>query len=153
LQLLVLFACVTVGCCQQPTATQVTKTRSCKYSENAPDDERKYLSKHVEHQGTVNYPTQLHHVGYFVKIVLWCTDPWISNDEDTFLWNVREALTQWYRIRSQNNWIIIHFAAKISNMEGSRPYSKWCNELPLSTHVGRYQLKMTFCGVTNIDFL
>ena len=30
-------------------------------------------------QGTINYPTQLHLVGYFVKIVSWCTDPWMSS--------------------------------------------------------------------------
>jgi hypothetical protein len=30
-------------------------------------------------QGTINYPTQLHLVGHFVKIVSWCTDPWMSS--------------------------------------------------------------------------
>ena len=33
---------------QQPPTTHVNKTRSCNYSKNAPDDERKYRSKHVE---------------------------------------------------------------------------------------------------------
>jgi hypothetical protein len=32
----------------QPATTYVNNTRSCKYSCNAPDDERKYHSKHVE---------------------------------------------------------------------------------------------------------
>ena len=33
---------------QRPATTNVSKTRSCKYSLEAPDDERKYHSKHVE---------------------------------------------------------------------------------------------------------
>jgi hypothetical protein len=36
-----------------------------------------------------------------------------------------------------------HFAVKISNMVRGRPYSKLCNELPLSAHVGRCQFKTT----------
>ena len=44
------------------------KTRSCKYSLDAPDDERKYLSKHVEQPRNNNYPTQLHLVGHFLKL-------------------------------------------------------------------------------------
>jgi hypothetical protein len=32
---------------QQPTMTHVNKTISCNYSKDAPDDERKYRSKHV----------------------------------------------------------------------------------------------------------
>ena len=32
----------------QPTTTHMNKTRSCNYSWDAPDDERKYRSKHVE---------------------------------------------------------------------------------------------------------
>jgi hypothetical protein len=43
-------------------------SRSCKYGLNAPDDERKYRSKHVEQLGIINYPTQLHLVGYFNKL-------------------------------------------------------------------------------------
>jgi len=35
-------------CRLQPTTTHGNKTRSCKYSEDAPDDERKHRSKHVE---------------------------------------------------------------------------------------------------------
>jgi hypothetical protein len=50
---LVLFTCIVAGCChgcqplQQLTTIHVNKTRSCKYSLDAPDDER-YRSKHVE---------------------------------------------------------------------------------------------------------
>jgi len=44
LQLLVLFTYPWL----QPAATYVNNTRSCKYSCDAPDDERKYRSKHVE---------------------------------------------------------------------------------------------------------
>jgi len=32
----------------QPAATEVINTRCCIYSQSAPDDERKYRSKHVE---------------------------------------------------------------------------------------------------------
>jgi len=49
----------------------VGKTRSCNYSLEAPDDERKYRSKHVEqsrNNGIINFPTQLHLVGHFYKI-------------------------------------------------------------------------------------
>jgi hypothetical protein len=35
-------------CRCQPAATYVCNTRSCKYGLDAPDDERKYGSKHVE---------------------------------------------------------------------------------------------------------
>jgi len=67
---------------QQPTI-YVNKTRSCNYSLDAPDDERyyHYRSKHVEqpsNKGIINYPTQLHLVGHFIRIVLWCTEPWMS---------------------------------------------------------------------------
>jgi hypothetical protein len=48
--------------------THVNKTRSCNYSLDAPDDE--YRSKHVEqpsNKGIINYPTQLHLVGHFIR--------------------------------------------------------------------------------------
>ena len=47
LQLLLLHTYVTAGW-YQPAATYVCNTRSCKYSLDAPDDERKHRSKHVE---------------------------------------------------------------------------------------------------------
>ena len=47
-QLLVLFTYVVAGCWQQPATTYVNNTRSCTYSLDAPHDERKYRSKHVE---------------------------------------------------------------------------------------------------------
>jgi len=50
----------------------VNKTRSCKYSLDAPDDER-YRSKHVgepRNKGIINYPTQLHLVGHFIRKVI-----------------------------------------------------------------------------------
>jgi hypothetical protein len=40
-----LFTCVAAG----STATHVNNNRSSKYSQDAPDYERKYRSKHVEH--------------------------------------------------------------------------------------------------------
>jgi hypothetical protein len=52
---------------QQPT-THVNNNKSCKYSLNVPDNERKYRSKHVEQPRTINYPTQLHLVGHFRKL-------------------------------------------------------------------------------------
>jgi len=40
---------VVVGCCHDSSRQRHTwRTRSCNYSEDAPDDERKYSSKHVE---------------------------------------------------------------------------------------------------------
>ena len=48
----------------------MSKTRSRKYSLEAPDDER-YRSKHVErsrNNGIINCPTQLHLVVHFYKI-------------------------------------------------------------------------------------
>jgi hypothetical protein len=36
-----------VSCCR-PATTHVYNTKGCKYSLDAPDDERKYRSKHVE---------------------------------------------------------------------------------------------------------
>jgi hypothetical protein len=49
----------------------VSKTISCNYSLEAPDDERKYGSKHVEqsrNNGIINCPKQLHIVGRFCEI-------------------------------------------------------------------------------------
>ena len=60
-----------VGHLQRPVTTNVSKTRSCNYSLEAPNDERSYRSKHVEqsrNNGIINYPTQLHLVGHFYKI-------------------------------------------------------------------------------------
>jgi hypothetical protein len=52
--------------------TNVSKTRSCNYSLEAPDDEQ-YHSKHVEqsrNNGIINCPTQLHLVDHFYKICI-----------------------------------------------------------------------------------
>jgi hypothetical protein len=43
---------------------------SCNYNYDAPDDERKYRSKHVQqprNNEIINYPTRLHLVGHFYK--------------------------------------------------------------------------------------
>jgi hypothetical protein len=43
---------------------------------NAPDNERYYRSKYIEQPGNkeiINYATQLHRVGYFIKILF---DAW-----------------------------------------------------------------------------
>jgi len=53
-----------------PTTTHVYNTRSCKYSLNALDDERKYRSKHVEQPKKIIYPTLLHLVGHFRIVFL-----------------------------------------------------------------------------------
>ena len=48
----------------------MSKTRSCNYSLEAPDDEQ-YHSKNVEqsrNSGIINCPTQLHLAGHFYKI-------------------------------------------------------------------------------------
>jgi hypothetical protein len=50
--------------------THVNKTRKCNYSLDAPDYKR-YHSKHAEqpkNKGIINYPTQLHLVGDFIRI-------------------------------------------------------------------------------------
>jgi len=57
---------------QRPATSNVSKTRSCNYSLEAPDDERQYRSKHVEqsrNNGIINCITQLHLVGHFYKIM------------------------------------------------------------------------------------
>jgi hypothetical protein len=54
---------------QQPTTTHVNNTRSCICSEDAPDDERKYCSKHVEHSRNNKLSTQFHLFGHFVTII------------------------------------------------------------------------------------
>jgi hypothetical protein len=62
--------------------TNVSKTRSCNYSLEAPDDERQYRSKHVEQSRNnriINFPTQLHLVGHFYKIFLECLFPPIQS--------------------------------------------------------------------------
>ena len=53
--------------------TNVSKTRRCNYSLEAPDDERQYRSKHVEQSRNnkiINCPTQLHLVGHFYEICI-----------------------------------------------------------------------------------
>jgi len=54
---------------QRPTTTNVSKTRSCNYNLEAPDDAR-YSSKRVEqsrNNGIIKCPTQMHLVGHFYK--------------------------------------------------------------------------------------
>jgi len=52
----------------RPATTHVYNTRGCKYSLDAPDDERKYRSKHVEQprNNKLSYTVDL--VGYFRKL-------------------------------------------------------------------------------------
>jgi len=59
-------------CRPRPATTNVSKTRSCNYSLEAPDDERQYRLKHVEqsrNNGIINCPTQLHLVGHLQRPV------------------------------------------------------------------------------------
>ena len=74
-------------------------------------------------QGTINYHTQLHHVGHFRKTVLWRTESWISRRffcpnslkfgrftygaslrSDQRLSTSEITWTQWYRIVSKEHW-------------------------------------------------
>jgi len=63
----------------QPAATHVYNTRSCKYSLDAPDDERKCRSKHVEQPRNNKLSYTVASFWSFSHNISWCTEPWIAN--------------------------------------------------------------------------
>jgi len=62
----------------RPATTRVHNTRGCKYSLDAPDDERKYRSKHVEQPRNNKLSYTVASCWSFSYIISWCTEPWIS---------------------------------------------------------------------------
>jgi len=62
----------------RPATTHVYNTRGCKCSLDAPDDERKYRSKHVEQPRNNKLSYTVASCWPFSYIISWCTEPWIS---------------------------------------------------------------------------
>jgi hypothetical protein len=86
---------------QRPTTTNVSKTRSCNYSLEAPDDERLYRSKHVEqsrNNGIINCSTQLHLVGHLCKGYIICYSQTSCEKRKKFKRNWRPFATIQYWI-------------------------------------------------------
>jgi hypothetical protein len=63
--------CVPTHPWHQPATTYVNNTRSCKYSWDAPDDERKYCSKHVEQSRNNKLSYTVASCWSFSKIISW----------------------------------------------------------------------------------
>ena len=64
----------------RPATTHVYNTRGCKYSLDAPYDERNYRSKHVEQPRDNELSYTVASFWSFSYIISWYTEPWISNE-------------------------------------------------------------------------
>jgi hypothetical protein len=67
-----------VSRCRQATS-HVYNTRGCKYSLDAPDDELKFRSKHVEQPRNNKLSYTVASCWSFSYIISWCTEPRISS--------------------------------------------------------------------------
>jgi hypothetical protein len=86
---------------QRPTTTNVSKTRSCNYSLETPDDVRYYRSKHVEqsrNNGIINFPIQLHLFGHFFKICVMMQGYMNVKHSKVPMWTVNETCRARFKV-------------------------------------------------------